>query len=497
MRKYSRLIIYFLIISMLFVGTAPAYGVQNAVPSLSISAYDPSTPYQLTASNLHAQCAVLINPENGEILFQKNATKAMYPASTTKILTALLVLENCDLSQIVTCSVNATQTEASWIPVMYGEQYTIEQLLHALLMKSANDAAIALAEAVAGSVAAFSEMMNARAAAIGCTNSNFCTPNGLPNPNHYTTAYDMALIAAEALKNEDFCRIMQTQTYELPATNKRDTPVTIRNTNKFLSTSGDDSFSYPYGIGMKTGYTNAAQSAFAGAAEKDGMRLVSVVFGTTQEGKWLDTIKLMDYGFATITPFDFLTLYNNNRHNILVSGAEVGQTANGLLQLDIAEYDVDKLAGFYASGDAVTAAESNWRSYITVAETSNVKAPVQKGQVLATLTLQTPFMKNPVTVDLVATKDVEAAAAPAPVTGNTASPTEPDASGIDEPVPLVPQKDAATQKIMAIAFLGFACLALLLMIFILIGAMRQAKKRRAREKRRRAMMAQQYYNRRY
>ena len=416
--KFCRnLMICLLCTALVFSFIPNAAAVQNAQPAAAISAYDSTAPQLLTASNLYAQSAILVNGTTGSVIFEKNANLEMYPASTTKILTALLVLENCDLSTQVTISHRAIQTEPTWIPAMMGEVYTIEQLLYALMLQSANDAALALAEAVSGSAENFAALMNERAREIGCTNTNFTTPNGLPDSNHYTTASDMAKIACEAMKNETFRRMIATQTYVLPPTNKRSESVTLTNKNKFLAGSGDSTFSYTYGTGIKTGYTNAAQSTFVGAAEKDGRLLISVVFGTTSDGKWLDTQKLMDYGFSgAYVDLDILSLYNASKHTMLITGAEDSAVINGLLELEVAQEDQEKLRGYFSSLENVSAAERSFSSCVSYADYApSFSAPIQAGTPMATMTFQAPFMEQSVTVTLVAPNDIAAKVAPTAV----------------------------------------------------------------------------------
>lgn len=252
---------------------------------------------------VEAKAAVLINALTGEILYDKNMNQKMYPASTTKIMTALLVLENLDVSSTVTIDKETALTGGSQINLSEGEKITVEQLLYALLLKSANDAAVALAKTVDGSVPAFADRMNERAKELGAKNTNFVTPNGLHDNNHYTTAYDIAMITREAMKNKEFRHIVTSLEYNIPKTNKSDARV-LKNPNKLLYSKAIISVNgvrkpikYAGAIGIKNGYTSEAGRCLVAGAKRDNMELISVVLNTSAAGKFADSIALLDYGF--------------------------------------------------------------------------------------------------------------------------------------------------------------------------------------------------------
>lgn len=253
---------------------------------------------------LAAESAVLINAKTGQILYEKNKDKQLFPASTTKVMTALLTLENKSLDEVVTISHDASFTEGSRIYLLEGEQMTIEQLLYAMMLESANDAAIALAEAVGGSVSAFADMMNARADELGAKNTHFETPNGLPNDAHVTSAYDLAIIAQEAMKNETFRKIVSTESYNIPPTELQAETRYLHNTNKLLASTSKvyidgvkRECKYDGILGIKTGYTKAAQSCLVAGAERDGMEVIGVILRSTPDSQYPDMIKLLDNGF--------------------------------------------------------------------------------------------------------------------------------------------------------------------------------------------------------
>ena len=479
LKKILSLILLTILLLMPLGETALAASKAN--PASSISSYDKNYPENLVDTNLYAEAAILIDGKTGRVLYQKNKDKEMFPASITKIMTALLALENCSLSDVTSCTLNSTRSEASWIPVRYKEQYTVEQLLYALMMKSANDAAIVLAEEVAGSVESFAQMMNAKAVRLGCENTNFVTPNGLPNNDHHTTAHDMARIAMEAMKNSTFRKIITTTSYTLPKTALRDTEVPIKNGDLFLFSSGDKDFSYEYGIGMKTGYTNAAQHTFVGAAEKDGMLLISVVLGSTKDGKWLDTHKLMNYGFATNEPLDIISVYEDSPYKVLVMGAADGDTKDGFIPLDIHPDDRALLEGYFDTKENIRNLRSNIKNYITYSSNPNINAPVKANDVLATLTFQAPFMPDPIDVRLVAISDVALKAVQTMQPSMTASPGSSVApAGLN--FPTAPTTDTK-KKLLGFLLLIPAAIIILVIMVIVFSSFAKAKKKRRRKKR--------------
>lgn len=244
--------------------------------------------------------AVLIDGATGKVLFGKNENQQFYPASITKVMTALLVLENCNLSDTVTFSASATtnlESGAVSLNISEGDQLTVEQALYGLLLKSANEIGNGLAEHVAGSVSAFADMMNAKAKALGCQNTNFVNPHGLNDSNHKTTPYDMALILRAALQNENFRKIDTTLTYDFPAV-KKAAARTITMGHKMMYPS--DSRYYEGIIGGKTGYTSLAGNTLVTGVERNGVQLIAVVMKSSST-HYQDTKALLDYGFANYT----------------------------------------------------------------------------------------------------------------------------------------------------------------------------------------------------
>lgn len=240
------------------------------------------------APRVSAGAAVLMDWETGEVLYAKNAFQRRAPASTTKVLTALIALERApDLSQVVTVSRRAAGTPGSSMHIRTGERYTLHDLLFGLLLRSGNDAAVAIAEHLAGSVEAFADLMNRRAAALGAKSSHFMNPHGLDHPMHYTTAYDLTLISRVAMANPRFAAIAGTRerqlTYELLGRS-----TVLNNTNRLLwSFNGAD--------GGKTGTTGLAGACLFASASRTGQRLLAVVLHAGN--RWNDAAGLLEYGF--------------------------------------------------------------------------------------------------------------------------------------------------------------------------------------------------------
>lgn len=235
-----------------------------------------------------AKAAVLLEEKTGKVLYAQNETLSLPMASTTKVMTALLAMEYGKMDEIVTTSRNAFGVPGTSIYLSQGERLTLEQMVHGLMLASGNDAAVAIAEHIGGSVDEFCAMMTDRAAELGCRDTVFKTPHGLPNSIHHTTAYDLALIAREAMRYPLFRKIVSTQRATIPWEG-RDYNRILNNKNRLLS-------SYQGATGIKTGYTKAAGRCLVFGAERNGLEVVGVVLNCPN---WFDeAAKIMDYGFA-------------------------------------------------------------------------------------------------------------------------------------------------------------------------------------------------------
>lgn len=271
-------------------------------------------------------CVILMEMSTGTILYEKNSTEQNYPASITKIMTTLLALENSDLNEIVTFSTEAIDnTEGSGIARDYGEQMTMEQCLYAVMLSSANECAYAVAEHVGGTVENFVDMMNAKAQELGCETTHFVNPHGLFDENHYTSCYDMALIAKAAYENETFRIITGTARYTIPPTNKHEEETPLLNHNEMLYPWQHLKYRYEYCTGGKTGYTNVARTTLVTFAEKDGMKLVCVVMRTESPSQWTDSTNLFNYAFDN---FQLFNIADNETAYDTSEAIEVGALNN-------------------------------------------------------------------------------------------------------------------------------------------------------------------------
>lgn len=283
---------------------------------------------------INSEAAILMDATSGQILFQKNIDRKMYPASITKIMTGMLALQKGKLTDVITMSDNAVfsvDRDSSHIALDVGEKITLEQALYALSIESANDAANGIAELIGGTLDNFSKMMNDAAAQVGAKNTKFVNANGLHSNSHYTTAYDMAKITAAAIKIPGFIKMFTAKHYEIPSTNKQPVTRIFSSRNKFIN--GE----IPYrGILMsKTGWTSEAQHTLVTTAQKNGTTLIAVVMKSSNtNNKWNDTVALFDYGFTQFSSVSItnemlaqsapkkIALANNTLNNLVFSPSE-------------------------------------------------------------------------------------------------------------------------------------------------------------------------------
>lgn len=298
-------------------------------------------PSCLFAISIDCEKAILIDADTGRILFEKDAREAAFPASTTKVMTAILALENCELDEYVQANYSAIMSVpvgGSNTAIQVGENLTVEELLQCLLIASGNDAANVLAEHIGGSVESFASMMNTKADELGCINSNFANANGLHDENHYSCAYDLAIMYKYAWDNfPDFRKIVSTIQFRLPITEKYsdDNRVFVNSNRLLIPSAGSDnkSYYYEYTTGGKTGYTKEAKNCLVASAEKNGFRLIAVVLGGVQDDngnsyRFMDTKNLFEYGFSNLSRetivkkdsvLDTVTIENAPKNNNLLS----------------------------------------------------------------------------------------------------------------------------------------------------------------------------------
>lgn len=339
--------------------------------------------------DINAESALLIDNKTNKVLYSKDMNRKMFPASTTKILTAILVLENHSLDEKVTASYNAVMTIPSGYStasIQIDEVLTVEQLLELLLVHSANDAANVLAEYTGGSIDSFVAMMNTKINELGLSDTHFTNPYGLQDNNHYTTAHDLAIIMQYCLKNDDFRKIAGQASCAIPSTNKSE-PRKYSSTNELLI-AGNSNY-YPNLIAGKTGYTSEAGECLVSAAYNDNLELVGVILNSNSRFK--DTRSLYNYGY---TNFSIKNIVNEKD---IITNVEVKNATKDTKNLNLlVSEDIPVLAN---NSDDLSKIEPQ----ITL--NSDIKAPIEDGQVLGKVS----YSVNGITysTDLIAANNVE------------------------------------------------------------------------------------------
>ncbi len=337
---------------------------------------------------VYAQGAVLMDFKTGRVLWQKNMNEELPMASTTKIMTAVLALESGMLEDVTVASKRAASAPQVKMGIKEGEEHRLYDLLYPLMLMSANDAAIVIAEHIGGSVEGFAQMMNEKAKEIGALNTEFVTPNGLDKGNHHSTAYDMALIARYALNNSDFVDIINTPEITIPLKNSGEKSYSFNNKNRLLK-------EYEGAIGVKTGFTGKAGNCFVGAAERNGMELISVVLASGwgnagKERKWSDTKSILDYGFE-----------NYQIAEVIKKGASAGKvpvlkSKEGFVSTQTAE-----------SGFACVTDDELKYLKTTVDLKKNVEAPVKINDVLGSVSVYTQSGELLFNTDIVSSGNIK------------------------------------------------------------------------------------------
>jgi len=346
----------------------------------------------ITAPNL------LLGEINSErILYERNADEKIYPASVTKLMTAILVAENCELDEIVTVSENAIFSVPSGYVnanLQVGEEVTVEDLLYVMLIPSANDAANALAEHVGGSIESFSAMMNTKAKELGCTGSNFTNPSGLQEKEHYTTTKDLYLISKEAITKPIIKKIIKTTQYTLPETNKyTDTKMKrIFATTNYMIRPSLTKYYCDYCIGGKTGYTTEAKNCVVEYAEKDGIELIAIVMGenASVKGKKFLSAKTM-----------FEYVFKNYENKQIATQNEKYET----IEIDNGTKETKNLDVLYKDNINVLEEKENSDEIVKSVKYTNVIAPIKKGAVVGKITYKYDGITY--TTDLIANSNVE------------------------------------------------------------------------------------------
>ena len=359
---------------------------------------------QISAPNL-----LLAETDSGRILYERNSDEKIYPASITKLMTAILVVENCRLDEVATVSENAVKSVPSGYvnaKLQVDEKLTVENLLNAMLIPSANDAANVLAEHVGGSIESFASMMNTRARELGCTGSNFTNPSGLHEENHYTTTKDLLLISKEAIYKNTIKTIIGKTTYTLPKSNKYDKTDRILTTTNYLKKKELTKYYYEYCVGAKTGYTGEAKNCVVEYASKNNVNLIAIVMGENAKvkgTKFLDAIQMFEYGFKNyqnrqlVKKDDVFETYKvlngtkDTRNLELSYKDDINIIVNKNKNVATVDWDEDKY--------------NNDEYIMKKVQYLKTKAPIQKGDVIGKITYKYDGIEF--STDLIANGDVE------------------------------------------------------------------------------------------
>ncbi|HCT65045.1 MAG TPA: hypothetical protein DIC60_07285 [Lachnospiraceae bacterium] len=355
------------------------------------------------APEIKAESAILVEASTGKVLYEKNSTKQMYPASMTKLLTTIVALDYFKPEDVIVVGneINDVSLDSSKAGHVNGESITMENLVRGLIIPSGNDSATVVASAVAKketgnkdlssreSERIFAELMNKKAKELGCTDSNFVNPHGYHDERHYTTAEDMAKIAAAALKIDLLKRICGEKEYSGNGMGSADTTGLITNqydwtSHNLLITSGE--YAYPYATGMKTGFTDEAGNCVTASAEKDGVSLIAVIFNSEDPGRWEDAAKLFDYGFEN---FGFFTLAKNGTsvgevelYNNKVSD---GNNLKLIIKEDVSLFLEKTDVGAVETKIDITNDEYIYKSKDESDTNIKIKAPIEKDTELGTV----------------------------------------------------------------------------------------------------------------
>ena len=332
-----------ILLPVIFLALTPAFNAYAAPTAQELAEQRKNLPIQSNAYEnwpdgpaVSAQSAIVMDVDSGTVLYAKNIDEKLYPASTTKIMTCLLAVENAQMDENVEFSYDAVfgvPRDGSNMGIDVGEILPMEDCLYGILVGSANEVAAAVGEHIAGDTETFLQMMNDRAKELGCENTNFMNANGLHDDNHYTTAYDLALIARAFFSNDYLANIANTPRVHFEPTATQPDDFYLNNKNKLVTKE----IKYEYYHGGKTGYTSQAKQTLVSCAEKDGMRLVCVVMKEETPDQFNDTVTLFNYGFSNfkkVKVSEVETKYTTHNTGIFGSGQDIFGNSQSILQLD-------------------------------------------------------------------------------------------------------------------------------------------------------------------
>lgn len=304
MKRIIPIFMFFIFISM-FVYVSFADDIDNETIDVSteLNSFTDTSTETIKEPDVNSRACVVIDRKTNSVLFGKNENTKKKMASTTKIMTATIIIEKCNLSDTIEISKKAAGTGGSRLGLKTGDKITVLDLLYGLMLRSGNDAAVALAEYAGGDINGFAELMNAKALELGLTNTHFETPHGLDSNEHYTTAYELAILSNYALNNPTFAKIVGTKNYTITINGS---PKALSNTNELLG-----NMEGVYGI--KTGFTNGANRCLVTACKRNNIDIICVVLGAdTKKFRTIDSIKLINYVFNNFVVYDLESFVNKN-----------------------------------------------------------------------------------------------------------------------------------------------------------------------------------------
>lgn len=396
-----------LIILLIFISLINIYNISFAEENLTLITNDNSSNILNITNNtisdvpepnfqIYSEGAILIDSKTGNILAQKDMDKQLYPASITKVLTAIIAIEKLNLDDILTASYSAVMSIPSGYSnagIKEGEQFSVRDLLDMFLIHSANEIGYIFAEHISGSISEFANLMNQKATELGCKNTHFTNPSGIQDTEHYTTAYDMAQITKYCMKNETFRNIVCKTSCKIAPTALYPEERYFKNTNSLLDPS--NRYYYEYAIGVKTGFTSQAKNCFIGCSVKDGVELIVVLMGaeateTGLSGRYTDAINLFNYGFENYINKTVLNA------NTVIQELEIKNATKETKNLNI-----------IAKNSISTLLPTNYdiaNLQYTIELKENITAPIAKDSVLGKITYNIDGITY--TSDLIANNDV-------------------------------------------------------------------------------------------
>ncbi len=385
-------ILFFVVITSFNYSFGDDYLEDNTVVDVSaeISETLAQTDDNLDASSINSRSCIVYDRNSHMTLYGKNEKKQVKMASTTKIMTSLIIIENCDLSETIEVSKKAAGTGGSRLGLKIGDKITIKDLLYGLMLCSGNDAAVALAEHAGGDIQGFAELMNKKASELGLANTHYESPHGLDSDGHYTTAYELAILTDYALKNETFSKIVGTKNYTVTINGY---PKNLSNTNELLG-----NLNGVYGV--KTGFTNGANRCLVTACKRDSMDIICVVLGAdTKNFRTQDSIKLIEYAFKNFTYANANEIASNSFQNWKEENLKylnINKSSSTSFEFEVETCENPILSVKKSDID-------NIETFISI--NSDLEAPILSNTVIGSLTLSLDD-KTLISLNIINSKDI-------------------------------------------------------------------------------------------